>query len=611
MQVIQRFLLDKKIEEPAKNTQRVLSKVEEIVKDVQNLDEKSKNSKSQTPSVLRSRVLKKEKTHDEISPFRPIKLSATQSTRNFFNKSSKQIVSSCSSLDLIKPNKTILESKIRKKQGVRRSKSPRKVARDGVGKDVRVMDLKVNTKSEVDKLWKKVVNVTNGIEVYQGPFVNYFVYIGKGNNSALIKKIMTKRSWWKLTESPDSAHFTWFQWRNKKQLESLKSCTSSPSPKPDQSLPPYPSINKALLPKLKPSESDYFGLISITNSPSYTILTPEKLSAESQKLHNHLEFNNILSNKKDLYYTMKSYYSLTGQSLFSKLPLTFHLTSDSDPEFSEFLSSFTEQNQQISENFHNTWIVKPGENTNRGNGIVVCNTLDSIKELLKPVENKSYIIQKYIENPLLINKRKFDIRCYAMITSVNGVIQGYFYEDGYLRTASNEFNIDDVSNLFIHLTNDAIQKHSTDYGKFENGNKLSYRSFQKYLDANYPNIDFFSMILPKIKEIVRETIVASFMFIDKFKRMHCMEVFGYDFMIDSEFKPWLIEVNTNPCLELSSPYLRLIIPAMVENALKLVVDSVFPPPTGHFLDDVLVNRFELIFHQEKEGKEFLNTLSQM
>ena len=39
------------------------------------------------------------------------------------------------------------------------------------------------------------------------------------------------------------------------------------------------------------------------------------------------------------------------------------------------------------------------------------------------------------------------------------------------------------SNKYIHLTNDAIQKNSDDYGKFESGNKLSYAEFQRYLDS--------------------------------------------------------------------------------------------------------------------------------
>ena len=66
------------------------------------------------------------------------------------------------------------------------------------------------------------------------------------------------------------------------------------------------------------------------------------------------------------------------------------------------------------------------------------------------------IIQKYIANPLLINKRKFDIRVYGMVTSVYGKLKAYFYEDGYLRTSSKEFSLLNIKNKFIHLTNDAI-----------------------------------------------------------------------------------------------------------------------------------------------------------
>ena len=82
-------------------------------------------------------------------------------------------------------------------------------------------------------------------------------------------------------------------------------------------------------------------------------------------------------------------------------------------------------------------------------------------------------------------------------------MKGYFYEDGYIRTSCKEFNLDNLSNRFIHLTNDAVQKKSDDYGKFENGNKVSYQNFQKYLDTNLAdkNINFHTMLLPQIKVI--------------------------------------------------------------------------------------------------------------
>lgn len=58
------------------------------------------------------------------------------------------------------------------------------------------------------------------------------------------------------------------------------------------------------------------------------------------------------------------------------------------------------------------------------------------------------------------------------------------------------------------------------------------------------------------------------------------ELFGYDFIIDGDLNPWLIEVNTNPCLEESSKLLEKYIPRMVNDMLKLTVDLAFPPRRG-------------------------------
>ena len=52
------------------------------------------------------------------------------------------------------------------------------------------------------------------------------------------------------------------------------------------------------------------------------------------------------------------------------------------------------------------------------------------------------------------------------------------------------------------------------------------------------------------------------------KLSHNYEIFGMDFMIDHDLNVWLIEINTNPCLEISCPLLGSIIPKMVENALE-------------------------------------------
>lgn len=56
----------------------------------------------------------------------------------------------------------------------------------------------------------------------------------------------------------------------------------------------------------------------------------------------------------------------------------------------------------------------------------------------------------------------------------------------------------------------------------------------------------------------------------------CFEIFGYDFMIDESLKSWLIEVNTNPCLEETSQLLKQYLPRMIDDAFKLNLDVIFP-----------------------------------
>ena len=83
-------------------------------------------------------------------------------------------------------------------------------------------------------------------------------------------------------------------------------------------------------------------------------------------------------------------------------------------------------------------------------------------------------------------------------------------------------------------------------------------------------------------------------------------------MIDEDFKVWLIEINSNPCLELSSSLLAKIIPTMLDNAFRIAIDPLFPPPlqwpkskkhliAEHAFDH---NKFNLIF----DVREFLNKL---
>jgi hypothetical protein len=51
------------------------------------------------------------------------------------------------------------------------------------------------------------------------------------------------------------------------------------------------------------------------------------------------------------------------------------------------------------------------------------------------------------------------------------------YRDVYFRTSSKPFDLKNLANRFVHLTNDAVQADADDYGRFESANKLSINDF--------------------------------------------------------------------------------------------------------------------------------------
>ena len=90
-------------------------------------------------------------------------------------------------------------------------------------------------------------------------------------------------------------------------------------------------------------------------------------------MHNHLEFNYFIGNKKALFYSLKQYYDLQKKNVFEIIPLTFHIKAGTtDPQYENFIREYKRIGRDKSKNgAKNIWIVKPGELSNRGQGITV------------------------------------------------------------------------------------------------------------------------------------------------------------------------------------------------------------------------------------------------
>ena len=78
------------------------------------------------------------------------------------------------------------------------------------------------------------------------------------------------------------------------------------------------------------------------------------------------------------------------------------------------------------------------------------------------------------------------------------------------------------------------------------------------------------------------------------KRKNCFEFFGFDFLIDEDFRVWLIEVNTNPYLGIPNKYIRGLLPKMIDDMFDLVLDPIFSPKATNekSMDN---NGFDLLF----------------
>ena len=181
------------------------------------------------------------------------------------------------------------------------------------------------------------------------------------------------------------------------------------------------------------------------------------------------------------------------------------------------------------------------------------------------------IIQKYLDNPLLYRKRKFDIRCFAL---VDWNLNVFFCREGHLKASSFIYDVNNV-NKFIHITNHSFQKKSKKFEQFETGNEISYSEFKKFLKEENIPLSNFDNIIEKMKFIVKLSFQAVNNKIMRTPDVLSFELFGYDFIIDNEYNPWLLEINNNPGLSISSPVIEKIIPRMMDDAFRLTIDKIF------------------------------------
>ena len=131
---------------------------------------------------------------------------------------------------------------------------------------------------------------------------------------------------------------------------------------------------------------------------------------------------------------------------------------------------------------------------------------------------------KYLNNPLLVENRKFDLRIYVLVRQF-APLEAYVYQRAFCRFCTEEYD-QNFTNLQTHLTNVAINR------PFDQGTKLSLENLYIYLKSRYP-YEVVLRLQQNILKLITLTLLAVKGHIGYAR--NAFELYGFDVLIDDAF----------------------------------------------------------------------------
>ncbi|XP_070106310.1 tubulin polyglutamylase TTLL5 isoform X38 [Equus caballus] len=329
--------------------------------------------------------------------------------------------------------------------------------------------------------------------------------------------------------------------------------------------------------EVHPSSTDYNLMWTGSHLKPFLLRT----LSEAQKV-NHFPRSYELTRKDRLYKNIIRMQHTHGFKAFHILPQTFLLPA----EYAEFCNSYSKD--------RGPWIVKPVASS-RGRGVYLINNPNQISL------EENILVSRYINNPLLIDDFKFDVRLYVLVTSYDPLVI-YLYEEGLARFATVRYDqgAKNIRNQFMHLTNYSVNKKSGDYVSCDDpevedyGNKWSMSAMLRYLKQEGRDT---TALMAHVEDLIIKTIISAELAIATAcktfvpHRSSCFELYGFDVLIDSSLKPWLLEVNLSPSLACDAP-LDLKIKASMISDMFTVVGFVCQDPAQRASTRPLYPTFE-------------------
>eukprot|EP01083_Nonionella_stella_P179435 637149_1 len=307
-------------------------------------------------------------------------------------------------------------------------------------------------------------------------------------------------------------------------------------------------------------------------SPSYSLNTFQKI--------NHFNGTSQMTKKDYLSRNLKRMRVDYGK-IYNFYPKSYHFPM----QYSDFISMTQRRSASASSpknhSKYSIWIAKPACGR-RGEDITLFTDISQLT-YARPM-----IIQKYISNPLLIGGYKFDLRIYVLITSFCP-LQIFCYNDGLCRFGTQPYDLGNLTNVYAHLTNSSINKKSDTFSANKKvigeGCKWTIHKLihhlQRQIDKEY-NIQMMSHqknemkkkedigqnIWKKIHDVIILTVLPIVMDVEQCS--HCFELFGFDVLMDENYRCWLLEVNGSPAIAIQSDVDQMVKNPMLNDLIDCI-----------------------------------------
>lgn len=268
----------------------------------------------------------------------------------------------------------------------------------------------------------------------------------------------------------------------------------------------------------------------------------------------------MITKKDGLARNLKRMRGVYGATVYNFSPIAFNLPHD----YTRFVTEYTKQKEKQKETGKKNdlyWICKPAD-LSRGRGIFV------FKDLSELTYDCTAVVQRYISHPFLIGGYKFDLRIYVSVPSYHP-LRIYIHEEGLVRFSTDKYDLDRLGNLFSHLTNTSINKHSPMYAadkdQIGSGCKWTLTQLRHYFRQENINDQTLWM---KIINIIILTLIIQHSQVPPAE--NCYELYGFDIIIDENLKPWLLEVNFSPAMSCDSQVDVLVKKPMLHDMLDML-----------------------------------------